>query len=190
MNKLLTYLTTTGSFGAIVGALGDLAQMRDRRYEVKYTGGAPDATWRWAVGLPISWANVSLNSLGGKASAPGVPYQALRHALGLYNNESIVVQQPSSELSPAPGRLLAAGPLDSNYTKSPNVTNIIHNITGLPIGTYGLWEQPGGGGQYAVWKLQSFMIKVSLSSLRMLQTLWCHTYRLIYCLNVSPMAEF
>ena len=171
-----------------MGALGDLAQMRGTQYKVKYAGETPDATWRWAVGLPTSWANESLYSLGQKASAPGIPYQALQDALGLYSNASIVVL--SSEVSPAPARRLAAGPQASNFTMSPNVTNIIHNLAGLPVGTYGLWEQPGGGGQYAVWKLQSFMIKVSLSSLRMLQTLWCHTYRLIYCLNVSPMAEF
>ena len=162
MNKFLTYLTTTGSFGAIVGALGDLAQMRDRRYEVKYTGGAPDATWRWAVGLPISWANASLDSLGRNASAPGIPYQALQDALGLYNNKSIVVQQLSSELSPSPARLLATSPQASNYTNSSNNTNIIYT-RGIPIGIYGLWEQPGGGGQYAVWKLRSFALQVSLS---------------------------
>ena len=162
MNKLLTYLTASGSFGAIAGALGDLAQMRDRRYEVKYTGGAPDATWRWAVGLPISWANASLDSLGRNASAPGIPYQALQDALGLYNNNSSVLQL----LALTPERpLLAAGPLlASNYTNSSNVTNIIYSEAGLPIGTYGLWEQPGGSGQYAVWKLQSFSLKVSLTS--------------------------
>lgn len=171
VNQLLSYLTVNGSFGAIVGDLGDLSQVQGRRYKVKYTDKAPDATWRWAVGLPASWANVSLDSLGRNASVPGIPYQALQDALSVYNNVT-VQQQPSLEpveramsepLAEPAGAVGLRRKLASNDTNSSNVTNIIYNRKGKPIGTYGLWEDPKGGGQYAVLKLAGFGILVSLN---------------------------
>ena len=163
VNKLLSYLTLGKSFGAILGDLGDLAQLQARPWcKVKYTGKVPDATWRWAVGFPGSWANESLGSLGQKASTPGIPYQSLQAALGLYNNENetLQVQQPGVEPVTS-GRPQEATADDSPHLfNSSNATNIIYNRKGLPIGTYGLWKAPDGDGMYAVWKLAGFGILV------------------------------
>ena len=161
MNQLLTYLTATGSFGAIVGALGDLAQMQERQYEVKYADGIPDATWRWAVGMPVRWSYFPPSGLGQAASEPGIPYKALRLALSLYNDSTVqqrLSSEPSSTLTGPDGDAAPLAPLARLLTAS-NLNNSKLIYAGGGMG-YEIWEAPDGG-KYAIWKLSSFDLSVS-----------------------------
>lgn len=163
MNALLSFfaLNSTG-FGPIVARVGDLPTYAGSKYIVKYKGKKiPDAFWQYGVGMPTSWSKASIVSLGENASRPGTPYVALQNALGKFNDNSTL----ETALQASKVNQEQTAPSLSMFSSSPpsNISNIIYNRKGLPIGTYGLWDAPDGKGKYAVWKLKGFGILVGLT---------------------------
>jgi len=171
VNSLLARLAVNSSgFGPMVARLGDLSAFSNVKYKVKYSRvsgkKSPNAVWQFAVGIPATWTNASLDGLGQLASTPGVPYLALQAALVHFGRggggtaaaaaaglESALQQQQEGS-PPSPPSFSEGG--------TANATNIVYNRMGRAVGTYGLWDAPDGGtGRFAVWKLNGFGILVS-----------------------------